>query len=72
MAAAQAINLKVTASVPVNCSFWLEDDGWIGTCDQFHIRVEGSGFEDAKRNMESSLQACLEKLLVGVESRRVA
>ena len=27
---ARAVKLKVFASVPKDCSFWLEDDGWNG------------------------------------------
>lgn len=68
----QAINLNVNASVPVACTFWREDDGWIGTCDQFSLRVEGTSFEDVKRNMESSLQSFVERVLHASASRQVA
>ncbi|PYX86672.1 MAG: hypothetical protein DMG68_14645 [Acidobacteria bacterium] len=68
----QAIDLKVNASVPVDCKFWREDDGWIGTCDQFSLRVEGTTFEEAKRNMESALQDVLGAMVRSRESRRVA
>ena len=70
--ASQAIDLKVSASVPVDCKFWRQDDGWVGTCDQFSVRVEGATFEEAKRNMESRLQSVLETLLHSSESKRVA
>jgi hypothetical protein len=60
---AQAIKLKVTASVPKDCIFQLEDDGWNGVCDELSVTVRGSSFEDAKRKMEAALQAQIEKVL---------
>ena len=30
-----AVKLKVSANVPKDCSFWLEDDGWNGVCEDF-------------------------------------
>ena len=69
---AQAVDLNVSASVPMPCKFWRGDDGWIGTCDQFSVRVEGATFEDTKRNMELALQTLLERLLSSSERRRVA
>ena len=60
---AQAIKLKVTASVPKDCIFQLEDDGWNGVCDELSVTVRGSSFEDAKRKMEAALQVQIEKVL---------
>jgi hypothetical protein len=68
----QAIDLKVSASIPVSCKFWREDDGWVGTCDQFSVRVEGTSFEDVKRNMEAHLQSFLESILPASANRQVA
>ena len=51
---AQAIKLKVTASVPKDCIFQLEDDGWNGVCDELSVSVRGSSFEDAKKENGSS------------------
>src|SRR5207248_9600983 len=54
---ARAVKLKVFASVPKDCSFWLEDDGWNGVCEELSVTVRGSSFEDAKTKMEAALQA---------------
>jgi hypothetical protein len=59
----QIVNLQVTASVPIDCDFWSEDDGWKGLCKSLSVTVSGSSFEDAKKNMETELQAHIEKLL---------
>jgi predicted RNase H-like HicB family nuclease len=58
-----AVKLKVSANVPTDCSFWLEDDGWNGVCEELSITVRGSSFEDAKRKMEAALQAHIESVL---------
>ena len=42
------VNLKVTVSVPIDCDFWSEDDGWKGLCKSLSFTVRGSSFEDAK------------------------
>jgi predicted RNase H-like HicB family nuclease len=60
---AHAVKLKVSANVPEDCSFWLEDDGWNGACEDLSLTVRGSSFEDAKRNMEAALQAHVESVL---------
>jgi hypothetical protein len=54
---ARAVKLKVFASVPKDCSFWVEDDGWNGVCEELSVTVRGSSFEDAKTKMEAALQA---------------
>jgi len=59
----QVVNLQVTASVPINCDFWSEDDGWKGLCKSRSITVRGSSFEDAKKNMASELQEQIERIL---------
>jgi predicted RNase H-like HicB family nuclease len=59
----QVVNLQVTASIPIDCDFWSEDDGWKGFCKSLSITVQGSSFEDAKKNMATQLQAHIEKLL---------
>ena len=30
-----AVTLRVSANVPEDCSFWLDDDGWNGVCEDF-------------------------------------
>ncbi|HMJ20290.1 MAG TPA: type II toxin-antitoxin system HicB family antitoxin [Terriglobales bacterium] len=59
----QAIKIKVTARVPNDCIFQLEDDGWNGVCEELSVAVRGSSFEDAKRKMEAALQAHIETVL---------
>jgi hypothetical protein len=59
----QVVSLQVTASVPINCDFWSEDDDWKGLCKSPSITVRGSSFEDAKKNMASELQAQIERIL---------
>ena len=61
--AGQAIALKVIASVPVDCRFWMEDDGWNGQCEKFLIHVRAPHFEEIKRRMESALEAHITSLL---------
>jgi hypothetical protein len=61
--AGQAIALKVIASVPVDCRFWMEDDGWNGQCERFLIHVHAPHFEEIKRRMESALEAHITALL---------
>lgn len=55
-----AVKLAVTASVPLECEFWTEDDGWKGACVELSVTVHGSNFEQAKKNMEAALQAAVE------------
>ena len=55
-----AVSLQVMAGVPVDCSFWPEDDGWSGVCEKLSVIVRGSSFEDAKKNMEAALQEHIE------------
>jgi hypothetical protein len=72
---AQAIKLKVTASVPKDCIFQLQDDGWNGGCEDLSVSVRGSSFEDAKRKMEAALQEHIEGVLhrhSGTEGRMAA
>jgi len=59
----QVVNLQVTASIPIDCDFWSEDDGWKGLCKSPSVTVRGSSFEDAKKNMATELQAHIERIL---------
>jgi len=59
----QVVNLQVTASVPIDCDFWSEDDGWKGLCKSLSVTVSGSRFEDAKKNMADELQVHIERIL---------
>ena len=71
----QAVNLEVIVSIPVDCDFWSEDDGWKGVCQSPSFTVRGSSFEDAKKNMASELQGYIEGILRGHSkgsTRRIA
>jgi len=71
----QAVSLQVIAGVPLDCSFWHEDDGWSGTCEVLSIIVRGSSFEDAKKHMETALQEQIDRILreyVGRSAARIA
>ena len=46
--ASQVVNLQVTASIPIECEFWPEDDGWKRLSRSPLATVRGSSFEDAK------------------------
>ena len=59
----QVVNLQVTASIPIDCDFWPEDDGWKGLCKSLSVTVRGSSFEDAKKNMATELQVHIERIL---------
>jgi hypothetical protein len=70
-----AVTLPVIAGVPLDCSFWPEDDGWSGACERLSVIVRGSGFEDVKKNMETTLQEQMERILreyLGPSARRIA
>ena len=59
----EAVSLPVIAGIPVDCSFWLEDDGWSGVCERLSVIVRGGSFEEAKKNMEAALQEHIERVL---------
>ena len=68
----QATKLKVTASITKDCIFQLEDDVWNGVCEDMAVNVRGSSFEDAKRNMESALEAHIEGVLHRARRKKIA
>jgi hypothetical protein len=59
----QIVKLEVSASIPIECEFWPEDDGWKGLFGSSSVTVRGSSFEDAKKNMATELQAQIEEIL---------
>ena len=61
--ASQAVSLKVVAPIPIECNFWIEDDGWSGVCQQLGIAIRAANFEEAKKKMESTLRENIERLL---------
>lgn len=58
-----AVKVPVTASVPIECEFWTEDDGWTGCCPELKITVRGNNFEEAKKEMEVTLQTEIKSIL---------
>jgi hypothetical protein len=71
----QVVNLQVTASIPIDCDFWSEDDGWKGLCKNLSVTVHGSSFENVKKNMATELQMHVERILRELpkrSARRVA
>jgi hypothetical protein len=58
-----AVTVPVIAPVHIECKFWPEDDGWKGVCDELSVQVRGGNFEEAKKNMEASLQAYINSVL---------
>jgi hypothetical protein len=59
----QIVKLEVSASIPIECEFWSENDGWKGLCRNPAVTVRGSSFENAKKNMATELQAQIEEIL---------
>jgi predicted RNase H-like HicB family nuclease len=58
-----AVKVPVTASIPIECEFWSEGDGWTGSCPQLKTSVHGNNFEEAKKHMEAALQTAIESML---------
>ena len=58
-----AVTLKVTPTLRIECTFWLTDDGWNGSCEQPSITVQAGSFEHAKSEMELALGKYVESLL---------
>jgi hypothetical protein len=59
----QVVTLEVIATIPIDCDFWSEDDGWQGLCKSLSLTVRGTSFEDAKKNMAGELEVYITKLL---------
>ncbi|MGH9505088.1 MAG: hypothetical protein ACRD20_19715 [Terriglobales bacterium] len=71
----RAVKMKVTASIVRDCTFWVEDDGWAGRCEELSISVRSNSFENVKREMEAALQVSIEKALrkhSGTRAKKVA
>ena len=47
-----AVSIRVIAPVAFECKFWIDSDGWHAVADGLEIVVQGSSFENAKRNMQ--------------------
>jgi len=67
---ARAVKLKVIASVPRDCSFWIEDDGWNGFSEEMSITVRGTSFQEAKTKMQEALREQIEILMLKYATRK--
>jgi len=71
----EAVSLPVIAGVPLDCSFW-HKRWWLERCLREVVGHSScSGFEDAKKNMETALQEQVERILreyLGPSARRIA
>jgi len=69
-----AVSIPVIAPVAFDCKFWIDSDGWHAVADGLDITVRGGSFEDAKRNMQSALNAYVQSVVREpyATSRRIA
>lgn len=58
-----AVKVPVIASIPVDCIFWPDADGWTGACAELSVTVHAAEFEEAKKNMEATLQTYISRLV---------
>lgn len=64
-----AVKVPVAASIPMDCIFWVEADDWTGSCAELALTVHGGNFEEAKKNMEASLELRIKAI---VEEKKMA
>jgi len=58
-----AVSVRVIAPVAFECKFWVDSYGWHAVADGLDITVQAASFEDAKRNMQSALNAYVQSLI---------
>lgn len=68
----EAVKVPVTASVPIECVFWAEDDGWTSSCTQLAITIHGNNFKEAKTKMEEALGIAIESILQSLSGANAA
>jgi hypothetical protein len=59
----QAVTLRVTPCLRIECKFWLGEDGWKGSSEQPSITVQAGSFQQVKSDMEIALGKHIESLL---------
>ena len=64
----QAVSLRVTPCLRLECKFWLEDDGSNGTSHSPSVSVRAASFEQAKTDIEYALGKHIEQLLKAATS----
>jgi hypothetical protein len=60
---AKAVQLRVVTPLTFECSFWMEDDGWTGSCPPLLLNSSGATFEQAKSEMIALIKAQLEMII---------
>jgi len=55
-----SVKLGVTPCLHIECKFWLEDDGWVATAEEYGVSVHAPSFEQAKNDMELELGRLVE------------
>jgi hypothetical protein len=61
---AHTVPVPVVVSVPVECVFWKESDGWHGVYADLSISIRERSFVEAKKEMELTLRAIIESALI--------
>jgi hypothetical protein len=44
-----AVTVPVVTPVPIECTFWPEEDGWKGACVEFAVAVPGQQFRRSQK-----------------------
>jgi len=65
-----SVKLSVTPCLHIECKFWLEDDGWVATAEEYGVTVHAPSFEQAKNDMELELGRFVESSLRKSAKRR--
>lgn len=67
-----SVKLSVTPCLRIECKFWLEDDRWIATAEEFGVTVHAASFEQAKSEIEVELGKLVEANLRMSDKRRTS
>jgi len=68
----RSVKLGVSPCLRIECTFWLEDDAWVATADEFGVSVHAPTFEQAKNDMELVIGKLVESMLRTVAKRRTS
>jgi hypothetical protein len=61
---ARAVQLRVVTPLTFECSFWMEDDGWKGSCQSLSLNASGATFEQTKSEMIALIKAHVEMIIL--------
>ena len=59
----RAVQLRLSAPVSFECSFWIEDDGWKASCERLSLVASGVTFEQAKNEIRLLIKAQIEQVM---------